>query len=969
MKYLPILLIVVLFSWTQTVAGQYYETGQDPASIKWMHVKTGRFDVIFPEKYGKAGIDFASYLDESNVRLTSLFPDRKFRIPVVIHNYSTLSNGYVAWAPKRIEIYPTPEQNALPGDQYRLLALHELAHVHQMEALNAGFSNIMSVFFGQQFTGVVSSLLPLWFLEGNAVVAESVLTASGRGRSASFQRQMKALVTENRYYRYDKIINGSFRDYIPDHYQTGYQMTAWAMLKYDRDIWNKVLKKTGTEPFTINPVNLSLRDNARLTKKRLYSETSDTLRKIWIEELSGNHIDYEGLNPDKKREYINYYSPVFAGSDSIIAIKTSLYSTPAFVLIDPSGKEEKVIHRPGYMYPWFISCGGGKIVWVENRPDPRWRNRDYSIIRMLDLKSGSAKTLSHRSRYLSASISPDGKVISAVENTADNINNLVLIDAVTGEVRELIPSPGNAYIQRPQWSENGREITVIYLTDDGEGIMSLTPGQKEWKTLIKPGRDDLQSCYLRNDSLFYVSSYSGTDNIYLQTPKKEIRQLTSSRFGTTDVDVRANKIIFSDYTSRGNEICTTVTGEDFNSNPDQSNSSYLINRLDKQSGPDPDISSPPPSYLAKPYIKWQHLFRFHSWMPFYADLEIIQSDPLAIRPGFTIMSQNSLSSLISTLGYEYSEDKKHVFHSKVTWQGQYPVIQSRVDYGYTPDVYGTPAAVSPGIRFQNEISLPLTFSTGRFTRFLRPSLIVEYLNDIYPRETRVYDYTQTDLKGRLIFSNYSRSSHRDIYPRWAQTLDLNYVGSAFDRDLFGSTAFVKTTFYFPGLLRNNSIRIRIEAEKQEQAKFLFGNRVSFPRGFDRFNSPEGYGNIVSRELIYTSVDYFFPIAYPDFNLSSLLYLKRIRSGLFYDYASGTGNRYINPPGSNPPMDYHNYNETFESFGIELLADFHLLRIPFMISGGLQSAWKDFGSAPVINVLFNIDLYGFNLGKRQAKEIH
>ena len=36
---------------------------------------------------------------------------------------------------------------------------------------------------------------------------------------------------------------------------------------------------------------------------------------------------------------------------------------------------------------------------------------------------------------------------------------------------------------------------------------------------------------------------------------------------------------------------------------------------------------------------------------------------------------------------------------------------------------------------------------------------------------------------------------------------------------------------------------------------------------------------------------------------------------------------------------HNYNESFKSFGFELLADFHILRIPFMISGGVQTAWK------------------------------
>ncbi len=87
-----------------------------PSSLKWVQIKTGRFKIIYPEKYGEAGIEFARSLDDAYSRLGSLFPEKKFTIPVIIHNYTTKSNGYVAWAPRRMEIYPTPEQNTIPLD-------------------------------------------------------------------------------------------------------------------------------------------------------------------------------------------------------------------------------------------------------------------------------------------------------------------------------------------------------------------------------------------------------------------------------------------------------------------------------------------------------------------------------------------------------------------------------------------------------------------------------------------------------------------------------------------------------------------------------------------------------------------------------------------------------------------------------------------------------------------------------------
>ncbi len=959
MRHIPSL-IIVLFLFTGEINGQYYNTGQEPASVRWLRLKTDNFDVIYPEKYGKKGIEFSRTLEESYASIISMFPEKRTRIPVVIHNLSTRSNGYVAWAPMRMEIYPAPDQNSIPGSQHRLLSIHELTHVLEMESLNTGFSRILSYLMGEQVTGAVAALLPLWYLEGNAVVAETILSSSGRGRNPSFNQQLKAIAVDRGNYRYDKILNGSFRDHIPDHYQSGYQMTAWAMAKYDTGIWNKVLKFTGEQPFTINPVNISLRKNAGLTKKGLYNETFDTLRNLWSANLSGVKENYNTLNPRKDSEYINYYSPVTAGADSIIAIKTSMSSTPEFVLI--SSGAEKTIYRPGSMNLWLISSGGGRILWVEDRPDPRWANRNYVIIRSFNLKSGSSRSITGKSRYLSASISPDGRKIAAVENTPDHRNNLVFIDSETGNVISSVPSPENLDIQRPQWFADGTGVTVIFLTQDGEGIKSYSLKDNLWLTVLQEGTADLQSSFLRNDSLFFVSAISGTDNIWLKTPGNDLKQISDSRFGIRDIHLNGSRIFFSDYTAAGNELCMkSLSGPAFQSETANPKSEFIIDRIDKPAAR--PVVTDAVKYNPEPYRKWAHLFRFHSWMPFYADIKKIQTDPMSIRPGITLMSQNILSTMESTLGYEYSSAGSHILHSELTWYGWYPVIKAGFDYGYMPAVAASAnVTVRPGMNFSGDISLPLMFSSGNFSQYLRLTIHTDYSNNVYPRNEGGFDYGQTNITARVYFSNYSGTAFRDIYPRWAQTIDLNSVSAPFENNIFGSSSFIRTSFFFPGIFRDHGLRIRIEGERQVQSKFLFANRVTFPRGYN--NGFHENKSIISREINTITADYVLPLVYPDLSLASLFYLKRVRAGLFFDNAVGKGNRYYitNNQGVMIQNVYHNFSETFRSYGLELLADFHLFRIPFMISGGVQAAWTQDNNKPVLAAIFNMDLYGFSIGK-------
>ena len=957
----PLTGILISFLLCTNALSQYYDTGNEPASVKWLQIESGNFRVIYPASFGDAGVSFAKQLISAEREVSTLFPGKKFSIPVVIHSLSTVSNGYVAWAPKRMEIYPLAEQDGIPGNSDRSLALHELTHVYQMQSLNAGLVRLLSFVAGEQVTGAAAAMLPMWYMEGHAVYAESVLSGSGRARAPSFEKGLKAITLEKgSLYSFDKMINSSYRDFIPDHYQLGYPMVAWSLYKYDPQIWNQIIRFTANQPFTVNPVNIKLYNSWRLTKKRLFKETYDTLSVAWKKdiELKGSEA-YPELNSPRNGKFISYHSPVVVGTDSLLAIKTSLSNPAQIVLINTATGKEKYFHSPGNIWPRKITAGNKSVVWVEERQDPRWENRSYSVIMSKPLRTGMVKQLTYLTRYLAAAISPDGKSIAAIENTIDNRNNLVILDGENGKLISSNPSPGNSYLQQPVWSASGDKITLTALAGENEIIIAFDPESGRYNTLLETINEDIGSSFLKNDTLWYESSASGTENIWrLAGGKREI--ITNSRFGTGEFCFNGNNLIFSDYTSGGNSICTvSVNDLIVNNLTIREPAVRIIDKIENPVGNIPEENEPELNPV--PYRKSLHLLKFHSWMPFYADIEAVAADPASIRPGVTLFSQNVLSSLITSVGYEYSADKSHLLHSKVTWKGWYPVLESQIDYNTTrfsnPDSSGLPAFQS-NYTMRNSISLPLNFSYGAYNQSLYAAVTSDYIsNSIQIPDQNIYDAGQATFTYRLYYTIAKNAAYRDIYPKFAQLIDISYTNSPFDEDLYGSSLSFRGALYLPGLLKNNSLRLRLEVEEQNFSRFLTSNKIRFPRG---------YTNIISEKLKTITGDYALPLAYPDLNISSLLYLKRLRASLFFDWSEGTNNFFLTSHnGSNVIGSRYPGTIQFRSYGTELLADLHLFRIPYMITTGVQVAIREDKSKPDIEFVLRMNIEGMTIGGKNG----
>ena len=71
MRKFIILLLVSSMTVASAVA-QYYDTGQDPASLRWRQIRTPHFRVIYPEDFADGAAEYSRLLEESYSRLSHL---------------------------------------------------------------------------------------------------------------------------------------------------------------------------------------------------------------------------------------------------------------------------------------------------------------------------------------------------------------------------------------------------------------------------------------------------------------------------------------------------------------------------------------------------------------------------------------------------------------------------------------------------------------------------------------------------------------------------------------------------------------------------------------------------------------------------------------------------------------------------------------------------------------------------------
>ncbi len=85
-----------------------------------------------------------------------------------------------------------------------------------------------------------------------------------------------------------------------------------------------------------------------------------------------------------------------------------------------------------------------------------------------------------------------------------------------------------------------------------------------------------------------------------------------------------------------------------------------------------------------------------------------------------------------------------------------------------------------------------------------------------------------------------------------------------------------------------------------------------------------------------------PLFYPDQHITSLVYIKAVNGGIFFDMVNEKTN---------------GYKKNYYSYGAELTVDLPLLRLPFPIQAGVRTGYETRKKSVFADLLFTI---GFNI---------
>ncbi len=926
------------------IHAQFYDRGNPPIGRKWIRIKTRNFNVIAPDYFIDQGKQYASRLEMYYDANSELLQHKPAKVPVVIHPTSVESNGFVAWAPKRMELISTPRVDSYAEPWMDQLVKHEFRHVVQVDKLKQGFTRYLSWFTGEQAVGIAAAAVPFWFLEGDAVDAETRLSHAGRGRLPSFSMELKAIRdSESGAYSYEKAYYGSYKDHVPNHYQLGYQMVRYGREQYGDRLWDEVLDYTGRYTFTMLPFYFGLKKQTGLSKRQLYRETMDHLKKQTASEQVQWKPGSLVINPPS-REYTAYRMASVLPTGEVLAEKRSLDDIPRFVLIDSTGRE-KIIHTPGFYYPVNISLVGNRLVWAETVGDPLWSYRSYSVIKTLDMTSGKERMVTRQSRLFTPVLHSDGLRIAAVHVSPGNKYAIQIIALNSGDVIASFDVPQNEYPQYLTWLDEHR-LGMTLLGNKGKSLYLLDLGSGRFEQITAFGYEDMAELQAWGEGILFRSTRSGTDNIhYYDLEERKEYRLTDASYGAFNPTWSApdSSLVYSDYSSRGYDL-VTVPARDLLWKDVPTDSKVL-----RQPHPYAEEPPDPEEIKVEPYNRLAQFFRLHSWSPFYFDYNDPDVEDPKVAPGVTLLSQNLLSTATTVLGYEY-RDGDHLLHTRLLYEGIWPHISLGWDYGGLPLITQAPDGVDPPGKvnrrnsFSLKASFPLDLTANRFVTRMVPSAEWSYTNAyFFYRSDQTYRSGINYMDFRFYFYNFLKTSARDILPRWGQVYSLRLFNAPFENEQLGSISSGRATWYLPGILKHHSLKLGAAFQNQDTKRFLFGNHIRYPRGMT------GY---TSEQLRLLSADYVLPLFYPDWNIGSVAYIKRFRASLYADYVMGK-NVYFPGADGTEVIDLDR-----SSFGFTLTADFHPFHSFFPVNSGIQLTYLPHSGEWVPGFILGIDLNSF-----------
>ena len=876
MMFQKIIFTCCCLFFTSIISAQQF--GGNPPSLKWKQINSDTARIIFPAGLETQAQQVASIVHSLSKNTLPTAGGHQRKIDIVFQNQTTISNAYVGLAPFRSEFQLTPAQNSfdlgsLPWQQQ--LAIHEYRHVQQYNNYRVGLSKAFYYLFGEGGQALANSLaVPNWYFEGDAVFQETLVSEQGRGRLPYFFNGYKSMWAAEKNYSYLKLRNGSLRDYVPDHYPIGYMLVAYGREKYGDDFWRKVTINAAAFKELFYPLQKGIEKYAHISFTQFRNDALNYFK---------NQMDYFAKNDSSsmhaqahKHFVADEEFPQFINNNEIVFVKTTYKKIPAFVKKNLQSHKEEIIKTKSISLDSYFSYRNNKIVYAAYQPDIRWNWRDYSVLRILDIKTKKEKQVSFKSKYFSPDISEDGKHIVAVNVATNGQSELQIINSENGSTEKIIANKNHLFFTYPKFYNNDKEIISAVRNTNGEmalGIFSINDSSVKYLTPFSFNVIGFPS--VQHDTIYFGASHNGLDQLFAATKNHLYKidlPVSNSSTGNYEMHAGENKIIWNSFTAVGytmyaadkNKIQFKEISSDSlqqplilqNINALKNGSADLLNKISFES-----------SYAITKYPASFKLINFHSWRPYINDPDY----------SLSLVSENVLNTLQSELFVDYNRNEKYKqVGADATYAQLFPWIDAGINYTFDRNAFYKTQKI-----FWNEakanigLSVPLSFTKARTYTSLQfgGDLIYDqrYFKGMYKDtfSTKGFAYINTYLN----FSNQIQQANQHIYPRFAQTLLLSYNRAV--TTINGNQFLASGSIYLPGIFYTNNIVLSAAFQQRDSLhQVSFSNSFPFSRGYSGENFYRMY---------LLAANYHFPIAYPDWGFGSIIYFLRIRANVYFDY--------------------------------------------------------------------------------------
>ena len=755
--------------------------------MKWQKLKGDKIDVIYPDTSRTLGYKMMYYARAVQPSIDFGFRHGPMKIPFVIHPENFSSNGMVMWLPKRIEILSSPAVSGYSMPWLKQLAAHEYRHAVQYNNLNRGFVRIFSYLIGQQSSTIGLLFMPLWGLEGDATLSETQMSSFGRALQPGFTMHYRAVGNFAKGRNLSKWFCGSFKEYIPDHYQLGYQITSYANTKYNENIWDKIVHFAVRNPYLIVTTYAGLRKFYRTTTKALTRETFADLNDHW------NSLPYQPntstqLSLDAEKGYTTYRYPQYLDENRILSLYKTLDTPDAFVLTSRKDGKQRHLAYTGMVSTRPSEVVDGRVWWTEYRRSLLFAERVNSKLCYVDVESGKTKTINTMRKTLYATtISKDE--LAWVEYLPSGEYHIVRGNPLPRQKAEYlrVEIPSDIEIHGLAYDNYTRALYFI-ATDDSGMWLGRVGKNREIEHITQGAYITLSDLRAKDGVLYFGSIQSGKDEVHCYDLRTESEcRISASTYGSfSPMPGGGNKVAMTTYDRYGYHLAEQKVVRDTLPeveyaklpinlvNPERKRWSTINLDTVKFVGIDSMRIASQMGGKAKPlrdkrYSGATHLFNIHSWAPVsYDPFALAEEGALEFNLGATIMSQNLLSTADGFLTWGWNAREGHIFKGSFRYYGLGVNLSINATYGGTQQLYSAYTflydpitkryeSVLPGGKEEyvtnpitgkeelvlNEVpelgryynvgmmaSLPLYFQAGYHTRYVQVSAGYNYSNGL-----------------------------------------------------------------------------------------------------------------------------------------------------------------------------------------------------------------------------------------------